>query len=60
MKITRLKLPLFIWSLSGICGLTPTIHAGHAGSPMPANISSKMGPGLSSGTVGVAKSTATR
>jgi len=49
MKITRLKLPLFIWSLTGACGLTPTIHAGHAGSPITANISNKTGAGLAAG-----------
>src|ERR1043165_2492397 len=49
MKLTRLKLPLFIWSLSGACGLTTTIHAGVVGSLMPANISSRMGAGSSSG-----------
>ncbi len=49
MKITRLKLPLFIWSLSGACGLMPTIHTGHAGSPITANISNKIGAGSSSG-----------
>ena len=46
MIFARLKLPLFIWSLSGACGLTPTIHAGHTGSPITANISNTMGAGL--------------
>src|ERR1043165_4648062 len=49
MKITCLTLPLFIWSLSGACGLTTVLRAGVVGSPMPTNTSSKMRAGSSSG-----------
>jgi len=49
MKFARLKLPLAIWGLSGVCGLTPIIYAGHAGSLMPAHISNKVVDGASSG-----------
>src|ERR1051325_4935340 len=49
MNIARLKLPLFIWTLSGLCALTPIIHAGHPEPPITAHLSNKMTAGLSSG-----------
>src|SRR5262245_32292049 len=48
MEITRVKIPLFILSLTGVCGLTITVHTGHAGT-RAANISNKVEAGSSSG-----------
>ena len=49
MKITRFKLPLFILSLTGVCGLVLSIHNGDAGSRLASNLSNKITAGSSSG-----------
>ena len=49
MKITRLKLPLLILGLIGVCGLILPIHSGDAGSRLAANLSNKITAGSSSG-----------
>src|SRR5689334_6126344 len=49
MKSTRLKISLFTLSVAGICTLTLTTHNGHAGSPLPAKLSSRIGAGSSVG-----------
>ncbi len=60
MKITRLKLPLFIWSLSGACGLTPTIHTGHRWKSYASQHIEQDGGWFIIWAVGLAKPTTTR
>src|SRR4030095_11950743 len=47
MKITHLKLTLFILSFVGACGLTLTIQSGHAGGRIAAKGSNKAAAGSS-------------
>jgi len=49
MKSTRLKISLFSLSVVGIGALTLTIHNGRAGNHVTANLSNKIGAGLSGG-----------